>query len=291
MTYIPEFETQRDEGAPLPWTNCNPASHAMLLDQWSYGRIKTSDIALRKASGVDPSLGTNFAANAKAIKALFELDLRYSDVNAAGNGNKPMTWAQLRDHLSSGGSAVVCGHYSSLRGHVNTKGQAVDRWQPGGTFGHAVHVVDYNVADGTVFWQDPLGHGDYTGDRIKLTTLWAFIWKEGNDSSAIITASYTMAQARPAPADGEPATGETWTQRIKRELAECRETAAARYRRIQKLLAAKAALETQVEELTKRVRRLQRKLANAETLTQAELAELALAASTLTNIVGTMEEE
>lgn len=216
MVYLAGFETQRDENAPLPWTNCNLASHAMLLDQWSYGRIQTSDIPLRVASGVDPGLGTNFAQNATAIKRLFALDLRYSDVNAAGNGNAPTTWKQLKAHLAANASAVACGFYTSLRGWTNDQGQAVDRWQPGGTFGHAVHVSDYRADDKTVYWQDPLGHGDYTGDRIPIRALYAFLWKEGADDAAVVTASYTFVQQREEPvADG------SWSQKIAQAVKDC----------------------------------------------------------------------
>lgn len=198
-TYDPAFETQRDEWAPLPWTNCNPASVSMLIDLWTYGQIDTSDVELRRASPIPLDQGMNFRAVADAVRKLFPQlgAMLYSERD--GSGNRQMTWAKLRDHLSSGGGAVAAGSYSSLVGFKSTTGLAVNRWQPGGTFGHALFVYDYNPADVTVAWMDPLGHGDYQGERVALDCLWAFIWRNANGPEAVVTAAHSFNSPRPAP--------------------------------------------------------------------------------------------
>lgn len=197
--YIPAFETQRDDGAPLPWTNCNPASQSMLIDLWTYGGIDTNDVLIRRNSSVPLNQGMNFRQIADAVAKLYpDLGrLLYSEQD--GSGNRNWTWAQLRTHLSSGGGAVAAGTYSSLVGHKALSGLNVNRWQPGGTFGHAVFVCDYQTDAGTVLWMDPLGHGDYAGDRIKLETLYAFIWRNGNDQNARVTAAHSFVNPRPVP--------------------------------------------------------------------------------------------
>jgi hypothetical protein len=202
--YIPAFETQRDQGAPLPWTNCTLASGAMLVDWWTYGRQRTNDIELRAASGVHPSLGVNFAALRKAVTAVEKLDLRFSEWDRSGNAN--ITWATLRAHLANHGGAAVAGQYRAIRPFRSSTGHALDRWQPGGDFGHAVFVCDYRPSadggDGMVRWMDPLGHGTYTGDRIPLEALWAFLFKSGNTQDAYIAAAHAFTGTRadgPAP--------------------------------------------------------------------------------------------
>lgn len=206
--YIPAFETQRDENAPTPWTNCNPASAAMLVDLWTYGRINTSDVALRRASPIPLNVGMNFAAVSAAIAKLFpELGaLRYSERDGSGNAN--LSWGQLLTHLRSGGGAVVCGVYGGNDAVGNSKGwgdwKTVDsgllirRWQPSGTFGHAVFVCD--AGDTDVLLMDPLGHGDYAGDRIPIAALWSFIWKTGwADATVRVTAAHGFTSPRPQP--------------------------------------------------------------------------------------------
>lgn len=225
----------------------------MLLDQWSYGRIDTNDVKLRNASGVDPGLGMNFGQVGAAIKALFDLDVVYSDVNASGNGTKPLTWHDLKAHLRDDGSAVVCGNYNSLRGFNNMRGLALDRWQPGGTFGHALHVCDYDPETDTVKWQDPLGHGAYDGDRTKIASLWAFIWKEGSDGSAIVTASYGFRQERKPPLGTvvvEPEAELTWAERLRTALADCEATSSKRLARIRRLRTLNDELTATLEEAT-----------------------------------------
>lgn len=203
--YAPAFETQRDENAPKPWTNCNPASAAMLVDQWTYGRSRTTDVALRRASPVPLDRGMNFAQVAAALKKVLPQlgDLRYSEADGSGNANQ--TWDSLRAHLANGGGAVVCGTYSSLAGRTAASGLALDRWQPGGSFGHATFACDYRPADaggdGRVLWMDPLGHGDYSGDRIRLEDLYAFVWRQGNnDAGDRVTAAHAFSVPRPSPA-------------------------------------------------------------------------------------------
>lgn len=203
MVYIPAFETQRDENAPLPWTNCNPASAAMLVDLWTYGAVTTSDVELRRASPVPLDQGMNFRQVAAALAVVApELGgFLYSERD--GSGNRNLAWAQLRDHLAAGGGAVVCGSYDSLAAWKSLDGLAVTRWQPGGTFGHACFTCDYRPrdagGDGAVTWMDPLGHGSYTGDRIPLEALYAFVWRDGNDASARVTAAHSFTAPRPAP--------------------------------------------------------------------------------------------
>lgn len=200
-TYIPEFESQRDQNAPLPWTNCTLASGAMLVDIWTYGRKETDDIILRRLSGVPIDQGTNFAALRKAILAQYPtLALAYSEKDGTGTAN--ITWAALRDHLARGGGAVVCGNYSSVADHQSLDGKQITRWQPGGTFGHAVFVCDYRPDDAkpSVLWMDPLAKPDgYAGDRIPIAALWDFIWRNGNGPDARVTAAHGFVGARPAP--------------------------------------------------------------------------------------------
>lgn len=204
--YVPDFETQRDQGAPLPWTNCTLASGAMLVDWSSYGRQRTNDIELRAASGVHPSLGVNFAALRRAILAVEKLDLRFSEWDRSGNAN--ITWATLRTHLANHGGSAVAGQYRALRPFRSSAGHALDRWQPGGDFGHAVFVCDYRPADGTVLWMDPLGHGTYRGDRIPLEALWAFIFKSGNTQDAYVAAAHAFNGTRPDGPAPKGLTGE-----------------------------------------------------------------------------------
>ena len=198
--YIPAFETQRDQGAPLPWTNCTLASGAMLVDWWSYGRQRTNDIELRAASGVHPGLGVNFAALRRAVAAVEKIDLRFSEWDRSGNAN--ITWATLRAHLAKHGAAAVAGQYRAIRPFRSSTGHTLDRWQPGGDFGHAVFVCDYRPAadggDGMVLWMDPLGHGNYAGDRIPLEALWAFLFKSGNTQDAHVAAAHAFSGTRPA---------------------------------------------------------------------------------------------
>src|SRR5687768_13562125 len=141
--YTPAFETQRDDSAPTPWTNCNPASVAMLIDWYTYGRVNISDVDIRRASPVPLGSGMNFAAVDAAIRklGLSVGGLLYSDLPS---GNANITWADLLRHLKGGGGAAVCGNYGDI-GFRNSKGWGVwtsstglriDRWQPSGTFGH-----------------------------------------------------------------------------------------------------------------------------------------------------------
>ena len=224
MVYVPEFETQRDESAPLPWTNCTAASAAMLADQWSLGAAKTSDVELRRVSPVPLDQGMNFKQVAAALRArLPQLgDLLYSERD--GSGNRNQTWAQLREHLVNDGGAIVCGHYSSLAGAVAATGLKVDRWQPGGTFGHAVFVCDNRPAasggDGRVLWMDPLGHGNYAGDRIRLEDLWAFIWRNGNGPAALVTAAHGFTAPRPEPGPFRDVPGDAWYAAAVQRLAD-----------------------------------------------------------------------
>lgn len=199
--YIPEFESQRDQSAPLPWTNCQPASGAMMLDHWTYGRVNTDDITLRRLSGIPVTRGMNFRELAAAIeKHSPHLGrLLYSEKD--GSGTDQITWAELRDNvLAKGGAAIVCGNYASLADNKTIDGKAITRWQPGGSFGHAMLVCDYRpTEDKSVLLFDPLGHSGYDGDRIPLTALWEFIWRNGNGPDAVVTAAHRFSIARPAP--------------------------------------------------------------------------------------------
>lgn len=202
--YTPAFETQRDESAPTPWTNCNPASVAMLIDWYTYGRVNTSDVAIRRSSPVPLGSGMNFAQIDAAIRkmGLSTGGLLYSDLPS---GNANITWADLVKHLKGGGGAVVCGNYGDANfrnsngwgTHKSTAGLRIDRWQPYGTFGHAVYVGQGD--DDTVLLMDPLGHGDYKGDRISWAALWDFIWKTGwQDANVRVVAAHWFTAARPA---------------------------------------------------------------------------------------------
>lgn len=220
MIYTPQFETQRDESAPLPWTNCNPASCAMLIDWYTYGRVNTSDVALRKASPVPLNQGMNFAQVAAAIRKVVPSvgGLLYSEYDP-GVGNANITWGDLLKHLKGGGGAVVCGNYGDVgfrnsKGwgtHTSTKGLRIDRWQPSGTFGHAVYVGQ--GTDNDVLLMDPLGHGDYKGDRISWVALWEFIWKTGwQDANVRIVAAHWFTATRPTPPAPAPTPVKTYTE-------------------------------------------------------------------------------
>lgn len=199
--YIPRFETQRDEAAPTPWTNCTPASAAMLVRQWTWGQLDTTDVTIRRASPVPLSRGMNFAEVSAALESLHPGlgPMQYSEADGTGTAN--VDWAFLREWLAADGGAVVCGNYSSLAGLKSATGLALNRWQPGGAFGHAVFVCDYQPSsadgDGSLVWMDPLGHGDYAGDRTSLDHLWRFIWRNGNGPDARVTAAYAFARPRP----------------------------------------------------------------------------------------------
>lgn len=195
MAYIPKFETQRDENAPLPWTNCNPASAAMLIDLWTWGALNTSDVILRRASPVPLGYGMNFRQVGAAISKLYPQlgQLMYSERDESGNAQR--SWAWLRTHLRGGGGAVVCGMYSSLAHHRSSGGLQLTRWQPGGNFGHAMFVCD--GTDNDLLLMDPLGHGNYTGDRISWLALWDFIWRVGNGPDAVVTAAHSFSVRRP----------------------------------------------------------------------------------------------
>lgn len=208
MTYIPRHETQRDQAAPLPWTNCTFASGAMLIDHWTYGRTRTNDMELRTASGIPVRLGANFAALRRSIlERMPGLDLRYSEPDGSGNAN--LTWAQLRDRLAEGGGAAVAGSYAALAPHRSDAGLSLTRWQPGGRFGHAMFAVDYRPADQTVLLMDSLGHGGYRGDRAPLVALWEFIYKtSAADANVRVAAAWSFAGKRPA-ATPAPAPGPT----------------------------------------------------------------------------------
>lgn len=212
--YSPAFETQRDDGAPTPWTNCNPASVAMLIDWYTFGRVNVSDVDIRRASGVPLTQGMNFAQIDAAIRAmrLSVGGLLYSEYDP-GAGNANISWGQLLTHLRGGGGAVVCGNYGAA-GFRNSKGWGawtsstglrINRWQPGGTFGHAVYVGQAGQDD--VLLMDPLGHGDYRGDRIPIAALWDFIWKTGwADANVRIVAAHWFTAARPSmPTEPVPA--------------------------------------------------------------------------------------
>lgn len=194
-TYIPAFEPQHDEGLRPPLTNCNPASAAMMIDHWTYGRIDTSDVAIRQASGISPTVGMNYPAVNLGIGRLFpELgSLRYSD--ADGGGSAPMTWAELRTHLANGGGAMVAGFYVDLPTRLR-------RWSPAFEGGHQVFVADYRPASEDLWWMDPMGgfgvREAYGGERIPLSVLWDFIWRSGSaDDRVRVTAAHSFSAPRP----------------------------------------------------------------------------------------------
>lgn len=197
--FVPRFETQTDQRVPTPWTNCTFASGAMLVGHWTWGELLTDDVILRDASGVPVSRGANFAALRAAILAAHKRDLRFSEADGSGNAN--LTWRELRDHLAAGGAAAVAGSYAALAAHRSAAGLALDRWQPGASFGHAMLAVAYLPDDdGRVLLMDPLGHGGYAGDRVPLAALWDFIYKSSTeDAEVLVSAAHGFAGRRPPP--------------------------------------------------------------------------------------------
>lgn len=196
MVYIPDFEPQHDEGLKPPLTNCNPASHAMLIDWYTFGAIDTSDVRIRQASGINPAVGMNFEAINVAIKRLFATQLGgllYSEAN--GSGNKQIIWKQLLEHLSRGGGAVVCGNYGDLPTHYR-------RWSPGFAAGHAAYVQGI-PGQALRQWFDPLaaGNAGYGGEPMTDEVLWGFIWTAGSADAAknFVTASHGFIRPRPTP--------------------------------------------------------------------------------------------
>ncbi len=201
-TYIPAFETQRDDQAPAPWTNCAAASAAMLADLHTYGQVDISDVEIRRASPVPLTEGMTLKQLGQALATLRPELGTFLYSLQEGGGNRSMTWAQLREHLATGGGAVANGDYPNLAGHKALDGLNVNRWQPGFTGSHSVFVCDYRagpLGDGSVLWMDPLGHGDYTGDRIPIQTLWEFLWKSGNSETARVTVGHGFTAPRPKP--------------------------------------------------------------------------------------------
>ena len=207
MTYIPKFESQTDQRAPLPWTNCLFASGAMFIDGWTYGRMDTDDITLRRLSGIDPSLGINFRQLSAAIaKYAPQLgNLRFSE--ADGGGTAQATWASVRKHLAGSGAIMAVGPFARLRLHKSIDGKSLVRWQPNGEFIHGVYVTDYRTSDNTVWWMDPLGNSGYIGERVPLIALWEFLNKKGNDENAVVTVGHSFTTPRPAPSQPDVVTG------------------------------------------------------------------------------------
>lgn len=166
----------------------------MLIDFWTYGAIDTSDVALRQASGIPQSEGTNFAAMDRAITALFGAQLGgllYSEAN--GTGNRQMTGAQLKAYLAKGGGVVACGYYKDLPTHYR-------RWSPNFGGGHAAYVQ--GVGD-TLRWFDPLAAGDasYRGEAMTWDVLWGFIWTSGSmdPTKNFVTAAHAFEKPRLEP--------------------------------------------------------------------------------------------
>ncbi len=190
--YVPDFEPQHDQGLRPPYTNCNAASNAMLIDWWTRGAINTSDLPIRQATGVSVSEGLNFAAINKAVKTLWPEqlgELVYSE--ATGWSPKPLTWAGLLDHLNAGGCAVVCGNYGDLPVHYR-------RWSPNFTGGHAMLVK--GPVDSMKLW-DPMAQGDadYAGEPISKVALWEYLWTSSKaDANVRVTAAYGFTKPRPA---------------------------------------------------------------------------------------------
>lgn len=188
-TYIPRFEPQHDEGLRPPFTNCNPASAAMLVDLWTWGAIDTSDVFIRQASGISVAVGMNFAAVNVGIKKLAPAlgELRYSEHE--GTSTAPMSWNQLLAHLGSGGGAIVCGDYINLPVEYR-------RWSPNFTGGHAAFACDYREADETFLWGDPMSIALV---RAPIGLLWDFIWSTGKaDGNVRVTAAHGFSNPRPA---------------------------------------------------------------------------------------------
>lgn len=194
--YLPQFESQHDEGLKPPLTNCNPASGAVVADYWTRGKINTSDVLIRQASGIPVSQGMNFAAVSLGLQKIHpELgEMLYSEHTGPrspsnpGGGNAQITWDQLLAHMRAGGFAAVCGDYINLP-------QDLRKWSPSFTGGHASPAGDLDESD-LFLWGDPLSLGFV---RVHINVLWDFIWSTGkNDGNVIVTAAHGFTSDRPA---------------------------------------------------------------------------------------------
>lgn len=192
--YQPRFVTETD--VPPPFNDCNAAAMAMMIDHWTYGRVRLTHQAIRSATGVPDDRGLNYPQIARAVNALTGLAIRYSDVNNPSTDVRSL--AQLKSHLANGGGADVCGMYPSLAGLRSTAGLAVNRWQPTYKGGHSIFYSDLQ-ADGTVFQADPLGYGSYAGERVPVRVLEAFALSSGFGTTAKVTAAFSVVGTRPSP--------------------------------------------------------------------------------------------
>lgn len=197
--YIPGFEPQHDEGLVGPLTNCNPASGAMLADWHSRGRINTSDVLIRQASGIPVSDGMNFAAVSIGLQEIHpELgEMLYSEHTGprspsnTGGGNAQITWNQLLEHMRAGGFACTGGLYKNLPTDLR-------KWSPNFTGGHMAIAGDLDVND-MLLWGDPLSLGFV---RIHVNVLWDFIWSgaggiDKSNGDVIVTAAHGFNSPRP----------------------------------------------------------------------------------------------
>lgn len=193
--YIPTLELQHDDGLVGPLTNCNPASGATLADYWSRGRINTSDVLIRQASGIPVSDGMNFAAVSIGLQVIHpELgEMLYSEHTGPrspsnpGGGNAQITWNQLLEHMRAGGFACTGGWYRDLPVDLR-------KWSPNFTGGHMAVAGDLDSND-MFLWGDPLSLGFV---RIHINVLWDFIWSTGKeDGNVIVTAAHGFNSPRP----------------------------------------------------------------------------------------------
>jgi hypothetical protein len=173
--------------------NCAFASAAMLLDKWTSGAQRPSQLRLRAASRVPATKGVGLAAVARSVGRVSKIELRYSP-----GGGDPLTWGQLLSRLERGGGAIVAGSYSRLPRHYQrwdrsfaAKGRLAS--------GHAVYVERYEPGrgGGRLWMMDPLATAlGYQGEWISARALRSFAWR---NPKGLVTAAATP---EPAPLAG-----------------------------------------------------------------------------------------
>ena len=165
--------------------NCAFASAAMLIDKWTGGDSRPSQLRLRLASRVPSTQGVSLGELARAVGRVTKLDLRYSP-----GGGDPLTWDALLSRLARGGGAVVGGAYSRLPRHYQRWARDFARQGVSGS-GHAVYVERYQPGrgGGRLWLMDPLASGaGYSGEWISARALRRFAW---HNSRGLVSAAAT----------------------------------------------------------------------------------------------------
>jgi hypothetical protein len=156
--YVPPLVSERI--GPPPYTDCSWAALAMLMAKASDGTTPTTAgevRALRAASG-DLSGGSTSTQNILGARNRYGFAL-----------TKVTSRADALRKLSNGWGAKLNLTYPALPAHLR-------RWDADFTGNHSVYVQDYDAADGTVLWLDPLAPAGSHGERVKLADITRAVW-------------------------------------------------------------------------------------------------------------------